>query len=229
MTWWRSERGQATAEYAALLGLVALVIGALAAVGLDRPLAGAAASLPCVIAGGCGGGSDARAAAGGVAGAGASGPARAGGGGALGLLGRASGARSGVARGITTRADALDRAARRGRNPTIRVRARRSLPRAERLARSRWVRVAGRVPWLSGALSVASNRARGRSWLESGARTGLTMTGGSAGSAAGAAACGAESVVTAGVGALACPVLIAGGGTAGGYVGNKLGDWIFGG
>lgn len=138
------------------------------------------------------------------------------------LLGsKGSDAVDGAAGTARRSASRLGRELRSSPDRAVRSDAARNLPRAGQVAKP-LSRLAKPLPYVGPALDAGSNLAQGRGVGETVARTGLSAGGAAAGAGAAGAACGA---VTFGLAAAACG---AGGAAAGGFVGDKVGDLIFG-
>jgi hypothetical protein len=78
------------------------------------------------------------------------------------------------------------------------------------------------------AITITSNLYRYPA-VEAIVRSTFEVGGAVVGGLAGGAACATETIATLGSGVVFCPVLVAGGGIAGGYGGKYLGDAIYGG
>ena len=142
----------------------------------------------------------------------------------------ANNAREGLTRGAEIRASTLGRLLRTSDSAATRSAAARFLPGAGRWAANDAVEFAGKAALPVGVVfSYVGNRAEGRSIPDSAARTGAQTAGGVIGGSVGGTVCAGESVVTVGLGAAACPVLVGGGAIFGDWAGGKLydgGNWV---
>lgn len=128
------------------------------------------------------------------------------------LLGLGNSAFGAWAGGLMARAWALERALSTATNPAVRANAGRRLLSAGGLARSPLVRIGARASLIAGpVLDVAVDRSEGRGWISTIGHTAAKFGGGLLGGAGGTAVCLGETVSTAGIGVVACPVLIGGG------------------
>ncbi|MDQ1743462.1 MAG: hypothetical protein QOE23_1801, partial [Pseudonocardiales bacterium] len=131
------------------------------------------------------------------------------------------------AEALIRRASVLGMLLRTGDSPAVRSAAAALLRDAGRLASNPILQNLSRyAPAASAVFGFTGAVLSGDSVERASLTTAGSVSGGAGGAALGGVACGAETVATLGFGAVACPVLIVGGGAVGGWVGNKFGGWV---